>query len=302
MTAAQARSPAASFGGLRVLSLESRRGPEMARLIEAYGGRAVVAPSMREVPREANTAALQFARTLAAGGYDAVIFLTGVGTRALVRAVEPVCSREEFAAALRRATIVARGPKPVSALKELGVPIAVLAPPPNTWRELLAALDERRQEFPLAGRRVAVQEYGVPNPELLAALEARGAQVTRVPVYEWALPEDTGPLRAAAQGLARGEFHVVLFTTSVQLTHLMEIAQELGLGEDLRRALQTSVVVGSIGPTTTEGLAAHGLSADFEASQPRMGILVTDAAQHSAALLRKKRQGNPTIAAPAAAQ
>ena len=275
MAGAQEQTSTNSFAGLRVLSLESRRGVEMAKLIETYGGRAVVAPSMREVPRESNTAPAEFARTLAAGGYDVVIFLTGVGTRALVRAVAAVCSPEQFAEALRRVTVVARGPKPVAALKELGVPIAVTAPPPNTRR-------------PASGS-AAVQEYGVPNPELLKELEARAARVTRVPVYEWALPEDTGPLRAAVQGIAQGEFDVVLFTTSVQVTHLMEIAGEMGLAEEVRRSLKR-MVVGSIGPTTTEGLAGHALTADLEASQPRMGILVTEAAQRSAGLLRSKRE------------
>ncbi len=276
---------------MRVLSLESRRGPEMAKLIESYGGRAAVARSMREVPRESNTAAVEFARTLVAGGCDVVIFLTGVGTRALVRAAGPVCSPERLAEALRRITVVVRGPKPVAALKELDVPVTLTAPQPNTWRELLAALDERKAALPLAGRRVAVQEYGVPNAELLAELEARGARVTRVPVYEWALPEDTGPLLAAILGISRGDIDVALFTTSVQVTHLMEVAGEMGQAEAVRRMLKRSVVC-SIGPTTTEGLAGHGLTADLEASQPRMGILVTEAARHSAALLRRKREGS----------
>lgn len=290
MAAVQERTATNSFAGLRVLSLESRRGQEMAKLIEAFGGRAVVAPSMREVPRESNTAAEEFARTLAAGGYDVVIFLTGVGTRALVRAVGAVSPPEQLAEALRRTTVVARGPKSVAALKELGVPVAVSVPQPNTWRELLSALDERKDALPLAGRHVAVQEYGVPNPELLAALEARGARVKRVPVYEWALPEDTGPLRAAILEIARGDIDVVLFTTSIQVTHLMEVAGEMGQAEAVRLMLKRAVV-GSIGPTTTEGLAAQGLTADLEATQPRMGVLVTEAAQQSAALLRRKREG-----------
>ncbi len=77
-----------NFAGLRVLSLESRRGPEMAKLIGNYGGEAIVAPSMREIPLESNTEALAFARTLFAGGFDIVKFLTGVGTRAPARGVE----------------------------------------------------------------------------------------------------------------------------------------------------------------------------------------------------------------------
>src|ERR1700722_5490657 len=106
--------------GLRVLSLESRRAVEMGKLIENYGGHAIVAPSMREVPLESNTEALAFARTLAANGFDRVIFLTGVGTRALAHVVETIYPVEQFAKALRQLIVVARGPKPVAALKELG--------------------------------------------------------------------------------------------------------------------------------------------------------------------------------------
>src|SRR5579862_342289 len=203
------------LAGLRVLSLESRRAQEMATLIARQGGQAIVAPSMQEVPLASNLEALSFAHTLAAGGFDMVIFLTGVGVRALTRVVETQIPREEFIAALRRVAVIARGPKPVAALKELGVPIALVVPEPNTWRDLVRALDENGAALPLDGRRVAVQEYGAPNPELLSELAHRGARVTRVPVYEWSLPADTAPLRSAVGAVAGGEIDVALFTTSV---------------------------------------------------------------------------------------
>ena len=131
------------FDGLRVLTLESRRAPEMAKLIASNGGTAMVAPSMREIPLESNTAALAFGRKLLEGGFDAVIFLTGVGTRALSRAWwRPIYPHEQFVAALRKIAVIARGPKPVAVLREWEVPIALTAPEPNTWREVLRALDE----------------------------------------------------------------------------------------------------------------------------------------------------------------
>src|SRR5690348_3790124 len=102
------------FRGLKVLTLESRRAQEMAKLIANNGGQPVVAPSVREVPLESNTAALEFAAHLAEGRFKMVIFLTGVGTRLLVRVVETVYSRQQFTAALSRVAVVARGPKPAS--------------------------------------------------------------------------------------------------------------------------------------------------------------------------------------------
>src|SRR5260221_5810117 len=211
-----------NFAGLRVLTLESRRGPEMAKLIATYGGEPTAAPSMREIPLETNTEALAFARKLAAGGFDMVIFLTGVGTRALSRVAETIYPLDQYLAELRNIVVVARGPKPVAVLREWNVPIALSAPEPNTWREVLRALDENTAAFPLSGRRIAVQEYGVTNSDFLVGLAERGAQVTSVPVYEWALPEDTGPLRFAISAIAREEIEVILFTTATPADHLLQ--------------------------------------------------------------------------------
>jgi uroporphyrinogen-III synthase len=277
-----------NFAGLRVLSLESRRSAEMAKLIASHGGEAVVAPSMREIPLESNTEALAFGRTLFAGGFDMVIFLTGVGTRALARVVETVYPLEKYLAELRKIAVVARGPKPAAVLREWNVPVAVTAPEPNTWRELLRALDENAAAYPVKDRRIAVQEYGVSNEDFLTGLAEREAKVTSVPVYEWALPADTGPLRSAIASIARNEIDVILFTTATQADHLLQIAAEMKEDDALRRALPR-MVVASIGPTTSERLREYGIVPDLEPSHPKMGYLVSEAAQQSAEILQKKR-------------
>jgi uroporphyrinogen-III synthase len=218
-----------------------------------------------------------------------VIFLTGVGTRALARAVETIYPLEEFSAALRKITVVARGPKPVAALKELRVPVTIAVPEPNTWRDLLRTLDEKSQVAPLKGKRVAVQEYGASNLELLAGLAERGAQVTRAPIYQWALPEDTGPLSAAVEAIVRGEIDITLFTTSIQVAHLLRMAREMNLEQELRRGF-ARILIGSIGPITSEELREEGFPADFEPTHPKMGFLVNDAAQRGAELLAEKRR------------
>jgi len=276
------------FAGLRVLSLESRRGAEMSKLIASHGGVGTVAPSMREIPLESNTGALAFAGTLFAGGFDAIIFLTGVGTRALAKVVETIHPLEQYLAELRKIAVVARGPKPAAVLREWNVPIALIAPEPNTWRELLRALDENAARLPVKGKRIAVQEYGVSNEDLLNELKARGASVTSVPIYEWALPEDTGPLRSAITAIARNEMDVILFTTATQLNHLLQIAAEMKVEDDLRHAL-ARMVVASIGPTTSERLREFGIPPDMEPSHPKMGYLVSEAAQRSAEILQRKR-------------
>ena len=271
-----------SFDGLRVLALESRRAPEIETLIRLQGGVPLVAPSMREVPLAQNAAALAFAEGLFAGKFDMMILLTGVGTRLLNQVIETRWPAGAFAEALRRITIVARGPKPMAVMREWGVPVAVAVPEPNTWREILGATEGRTE------KRVAVQEYGRPSQELMDGLRARGVDVTPVPVYQWALPEDLGPLRDAVRRLAAREIDVLLVTSSAQVEHLLKVAEELGLEDQVRRACGR-VVIASIGPTTSETLAELGFQADFEPSHPKMGLLVNESAQQARQLLQSKQ-------------
>jgi uroporphyrinogen-III synthase len=274
-----------ALSGLTVLAFESRRAAEMAELIRRFGGTPISAPSMREVPLEASPEADEFLRRLEGGGVDVVILLTGVGTRALAAALAPRCPRQRFADLLRQTTVVARGPKPVAALRELGLAPNLLVPEPNTWRELLATLDERA---PVAGRRVAVQEYGRTNPELLEGLSARGADVLRVPVYRWDYPVDQGPLRDGVSRLAAGAADMVLFTSARQVDHVVETARRLGRLDDLLEASR-HVVWASIGPVCSEALHAHGLPIDLEPEHPKMGHLINAVVQRGRELLAAKR-------------
>jgi uroporphyrinogen-III synthase len=274
--------------GLRVLSLESRRAQEMAKLISNYGGEAIVAPSMQEVPLTSHVEALDFVRELIEGRIYMVIFLTGVGTQMLARIARTRYSNENFVEALRKVAVVARGPKLAVALRELEVPVTVMIPEPNTWRDTLRILDNVSPLLPINGRRVAVQEYGTPNPELLAGLEERGAIVVRIPIYQWELPDDTAPLRAAIESIARGEIDVTLFTTSVQIVHLLRVAAEMEMEAALRAGL-AGTAIGSVGPLTSEALRQRGLPVDFEPQHPKMGFLISEAAQRAPELVRRKR-------------
>jgi len=281
----------ANFDGLCVLALESRRAREIAKLIANLGGAPLVVPSVREVPVDSNSEALEFARELAAQHIDLVIFTTGVGVKALVSAVGTVCAREKLAEYLNEVVVVARGPKPIAALRDLGVRVSLSVPEPNTWREVLAVLDQNKDAFPLAGRRVAVQEYGVANPELPKGLEQRGAIVSPVNVYQWAPPEDLTPLQNAIESIIRGDVQVLLVASSVQIRHLFQVAEGMHRQDALLQAL-SRVVIASIGPLTSEELRGRGLGVDIECTHPKMGILVQEAAEKGAQILRGKRGSN----------
>lgn len=286
-----------NFGGLEVAAFESRRAEEIAKLIAHCGGVARIGPSMREVPLQDNPAAFEFAEKLLSGKLQGVIFMTGVGTRTLFEALQSRYAIEEIVHGLSTLTVVARGPKPAQVLREHGIPITIIVPEPNTWREILQELDENPRSFTLQGSTVAVQEYGVPNEVFLEELKSRGAVPLRVPVYRWALPEDLGPLRETLDDILAGRARVVLFTSRNQVANVLQVASELAASDRLLDALRESVVC-SIGPTCSEALVTAGIQVDVEAAPPKMGVLVLEAASRAHDLLRQKDSGARASAEP----
>jgi len=260
-----------SFGHAKILAFESRRAKEIAELIRINGGEPFVAPALVEVPLEHNEAAFAFAGRLYAGEFDMMVFLTGVGARFLQRVLSSREPDDRFLEALRKLATVVRGPKPAAVLREWQVPVTISVPEPNTWREVLSAVESRPE------KSVAVQEYGRPNPELIEGLERQGRRVTRVPVYQWRLPEDTAPLEEALRNLLDGAFAAAVFTTGVQIQHFLDVAGQRKQREAALEGLRR-LFVASIGPTCSESLRECGLTPGFEPSHPKMGILVREAA------------------------
>ena len=118
--------------GLKIVSFESRRAKEIAELIHRYNGEPIVAPSLREVPLSENHAALELVPQLQEGKIDLLILMTGIGTRTLNEVLLTQYPQETINEALQHTQIVAHGPKPVAALKKIGLKAAIVVPEPNT--------------------------------------------------------------------------------------------------------------------------------------------------------------------------
>lgn len=274
------------FAGRTVAAFESRMADQMATLITRHGGNPLVAPSMQEIPLENNSEALDFAKHLMAGDVDLLILLTGVGTRTLVDIWKTEFSLEVIRQTLAGTTLVCRGPKPIAALKELGLKPHITVPEPNTWRDILHTLDAGKPEG-LSGLRIAIQEYGTTNTDLVQGLIERGAQVRSVPVYRWALPDDVEPLKRTLRCIVDGNVSVVLFTSAAQVDHIVQLFDTTdGLAAFLDALKKT--MVASIGPVTSQRLRHHQLPVDFEPSHAKMGILVKEAGEHAVEILTRK--------------
>ena len=276
------------LSGMTVAAFESRMAAELARLIERYGGRPLVAPALRELPIQDNPAALRFGVRFVEEQIDVLILMTGVGATALfdiLRARHPMSS---IMVGAKHTALVARGPKPVAALKALGLTPTLTVPEPNTWVDVVSTLDEYR---PVKGLRVAVQEYGISNPDLLDALRQRGAEVFPVPVYKWGLPEDTASLKQSLAEIIAGRVAVMVITNAAQIDQVMTLLEQEGTVPAFRAACRR-MIVASIGPTAGERLRHYDLPVDFEPSHGKMGVLVKELSHALPVLLNSKQPSN----------
>ena len=270
LTAWMADGPAvASLGGKIIAITEARRAAELASLITKRGGVPYSAPAVREIPRRDLAPALDVLARMCRGEVSMIIFLTGVGTRAFLALAGEKGKRDALLTALEKMVVAARGPKPAAALRDAGVRLD-LAPKEPTSEGLLRALAERD----LGGKLVAVQLYGEDNPVLVEGLRARGATVLDIPLYEWALPEDQGPLIRLVRDLLDGRIDVLAFTSSPQITHLFAVAEQLGLRAELAGALRDKAVVAVIGPVCRATLAEQGIVPRIQPDKGTMGALV----------------------------
>jgi uroporphyrinogen decarboxylase len=241
---------------------------------------------MREVPIDPNRSAIDFAYRLMTGHISIVILMTGVGFRYLISAIERHLDQQRFLDSLSDVVTVVRGPKPAAAMQKFGVTPTHRVPEPNTWRELLQTIDTH---VAVSNQIVGLQEYGITNASLVAGLEARGATVEPVRVYGWEFPEDTGLLEANVRALAAGERDMLLLTSAHQIVNMLRMAEKLEIVDQLRDGLHQTVIA-SIGPTTSQMLEECDIHVDMEPTHPKMGHLVTEAAQRGVSLIESKKR------------
>ena len=266
----------APLDGRVIAVLEARRANDMASLISRHGGVFYSAPAMKEAPLDNQGDVAAFIEQLVKEPVSVVIFLTGVGARALLEAASSLGRLEAVLTALKGMTVVARGPKPVALLKQYQVRIDLVPPEPNTSHELLEML----RPLGLAGKTVAMQHYGRPNMFLRNALWAEGASVLEVFLYRWELPDDRAPLIKFISDVKGGTIDVVAGTSQMQIHNLFKLAQHFDQEGALRKALNDAVAVAAVGPVCAQAWHDWGIKVDIVPEHPKMGHLVLAIAEY----------------------
>ena len=254
----------------RVAILESRLGEELAGLVKKRGGEPVHAPALAELPDLDPEKIRALVQSLQQRPARLFVFQTGVGTRALFAAADALGLAKGLLLSLEKAIVAVRGPKPAGALRARGVRIDRSAADPFTTKEVLRSIED----LALEGELVVIQRHGSANVELDRALQARGADVTEIPTYRWSLPADTAPLERLVGALERGELHAVVFTNAEQVRNLFLIAERIGKGSSLRKALNGTLVA-SIGPVASAALREREVQVGLESSPPKLGALMS---------------------------
>ncbi len=266
-----------TFDNALIALLEARMSGELAALIRRAGGSTpLCVPAVQETPLNSAPQVSTFIDRLTNGSIPIVVFFTGAGAKLLLDEAERLGRQTELLIALRTVTVVCRGPKPSSILKRYDIPIAVSAREPYTTTELLEAMIS----LDLAGVNIGIVHYGEYNTLASQTLQARGANLVELCLYEWTLPEDTSALQNLVKDIIAGQIDAVVFTSQIQVRHLFLIAAELDLSHQLAKSLNTQTVVASIGPTCTRALQSYGVTPHVIPEHPKMGHLVKALAQH----------------------
>jgi len=258
------------LAGFTVAVTADRRRDECAALLEQCGARVVLVPALRIVPL-ADDGQLK-AATLAVieEPPDVVVATTGTGLRSWLEAADGWGLGDLLRSRLNGARLVARSPKARGAVRVAGLAEA-WSPASESTDEVLEYLLDHVLDRGGAGRRVAVQLHGAPQPEFSIALRDAGAEVTEIPVYRWAPPADPAPLRRLVDLICSRLVDAVTFTSAAAAGSLLTVAgAESG---DVLAALRADVVAACVGPVTATPLSRLDVPVLMPA-RPRLRALV----------------------------
>jgi uroporphyrinogen-III synthase len=242
------------LSGRRIVVPETRELGQLLRMLEERGADTVPCPmiAIRDTPDTAPVNA--WLRRFAREPCDDLVLMTGEGLRRLLGFARRIDLESAFIDALRLARKITRGPKPVRALREIGLAADVAADEPTT-EGVIAALERHD----LTGRRIGVQLYpGNANERLLQFLEGAGAEADPVLPYVYASEADDARVIAVIAEMAAGQIDAIAFTSAPQVRRFRDVARAFGREAELRQGFER-IVVAAVGPIVAAELDAIGV-------------------------------------------
>jgi uroporphyrinogen-III synthase len=256
---------------------EGRQLEELAEMLQKEGATVLRCPMVSILDTPDPAPVITWLRELIADRFGLIILMTGEGMRRLLGFAAREGQRDAVVAALGRTRVMTRGPKPVRALKEVGLAPSKVAEAPTTDGVIASLKSE-----PLAGVTVGVQLYEEANPALVQFLEQSGATVRLVVPYVYAPASDADQIANLVERSARGEVHILVFTSSPQVDRLYEVITERGLETAWRQALDR-LRIAAVGPVVADNLRRRGSRVDV---CPEQGFVMKNLVQQIKRLTR----------------
>jgi uroporphyrinogen-III synthase len=256
--------------GRTVALAEGRQLEELAQMLEKEGAETFRCPMVSILDNPDAGPVVGWLHDLMAGRFSLIILMTGEAVRRLLSFAEREGRRDAFVAALGKPRTLTRGPKPVRALKELGLTPTMVAATPTTEGVISTLKDQS-----LRGQAVGVTLYAEPNPPLVQFLESAGAMVRTVMPYVYAPAADADRVADLIRRMAAGGVDVIMFTSSPQVDRLFEVAARRKLEAELRQGLERTRVA-AVGPIVEETLKEKGAHAHIA---PEQGFVMKNLVQ-----------------------
>lgn len=278
------------MAGCVVLVTADRRSNEIAAAFERRGAVVRHAPALGIVPNTDDHALIADTRALIADPPDVVVATTGVGFRGWIEAADAAGLAEPLLDVLRRARIVARGPKARGAAQAAGLDVDLVAE-----SETAAEIAHVMLAEGVSGLRIAIQHHGAGADGLDEIFRAAGADVASLVVYRWGPPRDPAAVTASVRAAAIGEIDAVIFTSAPGAHAWLDVADAEGVTADLlTRFTEHAMVAAAVGPVTAGPLRARGIE-PLVPDRGRLGALVRTLIGYYDSL---ESQALPTVAGP----
>lgn len=262
------------LAGFTIVLTSDRRSEEFAASFARRGASVVRAPILRIVPTGEDTELEAATRRVVESPPDDVIVTTAIGFRGWVEAADAHGQADDLLRVLGNARILARGPKGRGAIRAAGLSEAWSASSETTVEVVEHLLAEG-----VRGRRIAVQQHGLPDADLLARLVEAGAHVEPVRVYRWGPSPDPVAVQRALEATCAGIVDAVVFTSAPGSQAFLAAAAEAGRLDDVLRALRGDTVAAAVGPVTAAPLVEGGIM-PVVPDRYRLGALVRAVTDH----------------------
>lgn len=263
------------LAGFTIGVTADRRAAEQIKLLEGRGASCFHGPVIKTHPLSSADDVRSSTETLLAAPPDLAVLTTGLGVRGWLEAADSVRLGDDLRRLLAATTLYARGPKAVGAAVTAGFDVAWNAPTAR-YDDIVAALAERG----VTGSRVAVQLDGAGAVGLCEAIETLGAEVVRIPVYRWSLPDDLAPAERLLRAVIERRVDAVTFTAKPAVENFFEIAGLLGVGDQVVDAMSGDVAPFCVGPVCATGFAGTGVTDPFVPDRHRLGAMVQQLASY----------------------